>query len=426
MKRRDFMKALGFAGLALSTPLGAPGMAQAQDVTYDGTFWITVNASGGWDPTLLCDPKGRANEEAQDPVNMYFIDEIGTAGELSYAPVGINGEFFSTFRNDLLVINGVDTSTNGHDSGSRNTWSGSLSEGQPSFAAMAAAAAAPQAPMSYISNGGYDFTAGLVARTRSGNADALLRIAYPNQIDPNQDTPSYYHMESAADRIADAQAARLERLQGKHLLPRSAYSMDMLFTARLGRKDIGRLTEYLPDPLDNSNNRLRRQAQVAIAAYRAGLAVSANLSTGGFDTHGNHDQNHVPRLQTVLEGVQFIMEEAERQGVRDKVVVMVGSDFGRTPSYNDGNGKDHWPITSVMLMGAGINGGRVIGGTTDRYTPMRVKPDTLETVSDDDPNGVRITPAHIHRELRNMAGIEGSDLDRNFPLSVGTPLSLLK
>jgi uncharacterized protein (DUF1501 family) len=228
-----------------------------------------------------------------------------------------------------------------------------------------------------------------------------------------------------ADRIGDAQTARLDRLRGSQNLPRFRRSMDMLYTARLGRKDIGRLTEFLPDPLDNSGNALRRQAQVSIAAYKAGLAVAANLSTGGFDTHGNHDQNHVPRMQTLLEGVQFALEEAERQGVRDKVVIMVGSDFGRTPSYNDGNGKDHWPITSVMLAGAGIRGGRVIGGTTDRFTPLRVRPDTLEAVPDSDTTGVRITPAHIHRELRDMAGISGGEIDRAFPLRVGTPLKLL-
>lgn len=423
MQRRDFMKVLGFAGLTLASPLSAPWEAQAQE-PYDGPFWVTINAGGGWDPTVLCDPKGRVNEEQEDPVNMFFVDEIGTAGNHKYAPVAEHAAFFEKYQDQLLVINGVDTSTNGHDSGSRNTWSGSLSEGNPAFAALVAAAKAPQAPMAYISNGGFDETAGLVARTRSGNADALIRLAYPNRIDPGNDESALYQLDANSERLAQAQADRLDRIRGKQNLPHLKQSMDMLHTARLGRKDIYRLTEHLPDPLDNSGNRLRRQAQVAIAAYKAGIAVSVNLSTGGFDTHGNHDANHIPRMQTILEGIDFTMEEAERQGVADRIVIMVGSDFGRTPSYNEGNGKDHWPITSVMLMGTGIRGGRTIGGTTDRFTPLRVKPDTLETVGDDDASGVRITPAHIHRELRDLAGIQGDDFDRNFPLKVGTPLKL--
>ena len=56
-------------------------------------------------------------------------------------------------------------------------------------------------------------------------------------------------------------------------------------------------------------------------------------------------------MQRLLEGVDFLMEEIERQGLTDKVIVMIGSDFARTPWYNDGNGKDHWSITSMMLMG---------------------------------------------------------------------------
>ena len=50
------------------------------------------------------------------------------------------------------------------------------------------------------------------------------------------------------------------------------------------------------------------------------------------------------------------------------VVVVVASDFGRT-RYNGDGGKDHWPITSMMMMGAGISGGRVIG-QTDRGDDM--------------------------------------------------------
>jgi uncharacterized protein (DUF1501 family) len=39
--------------------------------------------------------------------------------------------------------------------------------------------------------------------------------------------------------------------------------------------------------------------------------------------------------------------------------------MGRTPKLNAGGGKDHWPVTSAMLLGAGVRGGRVIGATDD-------------------------------------------------------------
>ena len=65
-------------------------------------------------------------------------------------------------------------------------------------------------------------------------------------------------------------------------------------------------------------------------------------------------------------------QEAERLGIADRFNIIVGSDFARTPWYNDGNGKDHWSIGSMMFMGSDIQGGRVIGGTDNGQLPLAV------------------------------------------------------
>ena len=79
-------------------------------------------------------------------------------------------------------------------------------------------------------------------------------------------------------------------------------------------------------------------------------------------------------MAKLLHAADFIMEEATRAGIRDRVGLVIGSDFGRTPKYNAGNGKDHWPITSMMMMGAGIRGNRVIGATDEERRPVTVDP----------------------------------------------------
>ena len=406
MKRREFMKLSAASGLALTT-FGAATAHAAEG--YQGRFFVAVNAGGGWDPTSFCDPKGRANEAAENPVNMYFHDEIGTAGPFHYAP-GF-GAFFEKFKSELLVINGLDTQTNGHDSGSRHTWSGKLTEGYPAFAALMAAALDPTRPLAFLSNGGYDHTAGLVAPTRVGQVGSLAKLAYPNRVDPSKED-KLYHPPAVEDRLAAARKARLDRLQQQPQLPRRQHSLGLFHAARSGGDDLKKLTEVLPQDLESEA--LKRQSQLAIAAYKAGLAVSATLNMGGFDTHGNHDQTHIPRLHTLLDGVDFLMEEAARQGVADKVVVMVGSDFGRTPWYNDGNGKDHWSITSAMLMGAGISGGRVVGATDAYHKPLTINAQTLAL----DPAGVRITPEHVQHALREVMGVASSEVSQLFPLSV--------
>jgi len=265
----------------------------------------------------------------------------------------------------LLVLNGIDTATNGHEQGTRHIWSGNLSTGHPSFGALVAGVKAPFLPMSYVSNGGYDFTADLVAATRVTNTWVLSRIAYPNRYDPNNPTSNHHTLETY-DRIRHWREERVQRQLTKAKLPRVRRALNALYLSRTGDNDLKRLTEYLPATLDNSNNALLRQAQIICASFKAGLSLSANMSIGGFDTHGNHDAAHAPGLQRILAGVDFLMEEAERQGVADRLVVAVGSDFARTPWYNDTNGKDHWSITSMMMMGPGIRGGRVIGATDER------------------------------------------------------------
>ena len=161
--RRDFMKLAGVCGMGVAVPFAAKAQSS---VLYDGPLFVMVNAAGGWDPTSFCDPKGQLSEDEEDPMNQsYRREDIRSAGNINYAPVGSNVNFFETYHERLLVLNGVDTATNGHDSGSRHMWSGKLADGNPSFSALVAAVKSRASPMAFLSNGGYDRTQGLVAPT---------------------------------------------------------------------------------------------------------------------------------------------------------------------------------------------------------------------------------------------------------------------
>ncbi len=67
----------------------------------------------------------------------------------------------------------------------------------------------------------------------------------------------------------------------------------------------------------------------------------------------------------------------------------------------------------MMFMGAGITGGRLIGGTDANFKASKFNPATLA----EDPNGIRITPEHIQKALRDLAGVSDSEPARQFPLS---------
>lgn len=416
MDRRDFLKLASAAGLSVVSPVvyGERGLKDAPRSTYapyTGNLYLFVDAGGGWDPTSLCDPKGAAYVDDPERMNNYLTDDIMSAGNIRYAPVGGNQAFFDKYYERTLVVNGLDMLTNGHDSGNRHMWSGRLSEGYPSLAAFLAASFGVEQPLAFLSFGAYSETAGLVARTRSGNINVLQRLAYPSRMNPDDEFTAF-HSEAAQELIARAQTDREVALLEAQGLPKIRQAMSTLFTSRSGSNELKRLTEYLPETF--SQNQIGEQAQLAIAAFRAGVCVSANLSIGGFDTHGDHDNQHIPRLQQLLEGLDVLWTEAEAQGVADRVFVAVGSDFGRSPGYNEGNGKDHWPITSMMFMGAGVTGNRVVGSSTYRHQAIGMNLDTLAT--DESPDAPHIEPGHIAQAIRQLAGLQESELSAAFPI----------
>ena len=69
------------------------------------------------------------------------------------------------------------------------------------------------------------------------------------------------------------------------------------------------------------------------------------------------------------------------------------------------------------MMGPGIPGNRVIGGTDDRHGLQLIDPVTLQaTGSPDTAEGARLSIAHVHRSLRNLAGVP-NDYKAAFPLA---------
>jgi len=421
MKRRAFLKFASGLGLSSVLPMTLVRPAFGATPTR---FLITVSASGGWDPTSLIDPKGNAlRSDGLGPVNNYSTSQIKTIGNLRYAayPDGVTppevssaghlDTFFAKHYQRLRIINGIDTQTNGHESGQRFVWSGRLETGYPSVAALAAAPFAEQ-PMAFISNGGYDYTASLVAPVRTAAATTFSALAHPNSQFPNVPSligSAYF----SAPTYAAVQLARQQRLSSLRLtetLPKRAQQLAQLETVRNSSVSLDNLLEYLPTTMSDG---LKGQAEVAIAAFASGLAVSATLNLGGFDTHANHDADQSDALTNLLEGVDHLWEQIEQRGLQNQVTILIGSDFGRTPFYNSAVGKDHWNITSVMAMGAGITGNTLIGETDANFEALKLDPSTLQAHS----AGLTVTPKHLHRALRDFIGVP-SELDAQFPLPV--------
>jgi hypothetical protein len=444
MERRRFLQIAGLAGLAIMSPLGLyrAGAARAGTSKYNGPYWIFVNASGGWDPTLLCDPKGGTMGDMMSVDQTYTPSQIKTVGGIKYAPVTSsvdnveiwNGDkFWQAHAGRILAMNGVDTATNNHDAGSRTVWSGQLAEGYPSFAALVAAVASSslELPMPFVSNGGYDATEGLIPLARLGsNITDVQKIAYPNIADPTNAKSDDYFTSSTASRIAATQQARLQAAQKAAKLPSIQTSTGALYLARQDQAGLGALAAQLagqtlvtladfPDLAAITDTyqvsgleSLFQQIQLAMYCFKAGSAVSVNLNIGNFDTHSNHDARQSLAIVQLLRGLDYLFTQLDSTGLASNTYVMVGSDFARTPYYNSNNGKDHWNLTTVLAAGPTIKGGRTIGGTDAMQGPMTFNPTTLAA----DPNGERIGTNNLHIALRKLAKIDTSAAAQQFPL----------
>lgn len=428
MDRRRFLSLSVLAGLTAGVSLSARKLLYAQTAggstlePYTGRMFIFINAGGGWDPTMVCDPKGG------DVNHQFPAGSFPMAGPIPYAPITYmseggytNQNFFEKFHSRLLVLNGVDQQTNNHDGGSRYTWSGKLEDGNPPLAAIIAAALAPGRPLGFLSNGGYENTQGIVPLTRVNDLGTITRIAYPNRPDP-ANAMSHYHSADTAARIQAAQNARLTALTAGQSLPVYQDSMRQLLTTRGGGNLLERMTMFLPTnaEIQAASNPIYRQGMVALAAYQAGVTAAANLDVGGFDTHGDHDNAQGTALGRLLKGVDQLMDRIDMLGLTDRVTLMIGSDFGRTPFYNPQRGKDHWSVTSVMMMGAGIPGDRVVGASDDQFRARGLDFGTLQ-VSDSSDH--KLNPKSIHMALRRLAGVEASEAARQFPIA-GDNISL--
>ena len=96
---------------------------------------------------------------------------------------------------------------------------------------------------------------------------------------------------------------------------------------------------------------MSQQADIALAAFKGGVCVSANLHLSGFDSHANNDPDQIRLIPQFLQAVDYLVTKAEELKIREKLVLVIQSEMGRTPHYNKGNGKDHWSVGSIMFMG---------------------------------------------------------------------------
>jgi hypothetical protein len=104
------------------------------------------------------------------------------------------------------------------------------------------------------------------------------------------------------------------------------------------------------------NDHFSQNCLVAYRLAKTGVPFIA-LQTGGWDMHDNCVGGMERAVPSVDAGFGGLVNALTASGLIDNVMVMIGGEFGRTPSINGGQGRDHHEYGAWALAGGGIKGG---------------------------------------------------------------------
>jgi uncharacterized protein (DUF1501 family) len=90
-----------------------------------------------------------------------------------------------------------------------------------------------------------------------------------------------------------------------------------------------------------------------------------------YDTHHENFDFHIEQLGEFDKTFTTFVTDLADRGLLESTLIVVMSEFGRTPTINRNYGRDHWGSAwSVALGGCGIRGGAVIGKTNANGTAV--------------------------------------------------------
>jgi len=91
-----------------------------------------------------------------------------------------------------------------------------------------------------------------------------------------------------------------------------------------------------------------------------------SLVYGGWDHHSNVRGGIQKDLPQFDKAYAALIRDLDRRGMLDSTLVMVTTEFGRTPKINKDAGRDHWPrVFSIALAGGGIKRGSIYGSSNE-------------------------------------------------------------
>lgn len=99
------------------------------------------------------------------------------------------------------------------------------------------------------------------------------------------------------------------------------------------------------------------------------IEVSFNLNFingTGWDTHNEGQRNQHLLIQDLDQSLAALVTDLEKHRLLDKTLIVVATEFGRPPEFDNGGGRGHWSKAfSIALAGGGLRTGQAVGVTDE-------------------------------------------------------------
>ena len=204
--------------------------------------------------------------------------------------------------------------------------------------------------------------------TPIGNASIKARDAAIRYIENGEITPE----------LQRSQLAQLRRMNERHLRP---LAPDPQLEARINSFELAfRMQMTAPELMDISNesketlklygineeptDNFGRQCLLARRFAEAGVRFIQCTHSYKWDQHGDLRARHAQNAREVDLPIAGLLRDLKGRGLLDDTLVWWGGEFGRTPTAQGADGRDHNPHAfSMWLAGGGVKGGMAYGAT---------------------------------------------------------------
>jgi hypothetical protein len=274
----------------------------------------------------------------------------------------------------LCLVRGVNTHEDDHGKGAYLMTTGrreSPAQDYPRFGAVAAKALAPEnSPLP----GHIQITPG--GGGGRSNDSAYLGPKYASVVLGNGNPPQVTTPSVAA--ALDAERNDFRRRANERFVSRRRTAQTDLYSYSyeqaqqlMARRDAFDVTKEPAKAQEMyGKHDLGRHCLLARRLLEQGVTF-VQVTHSNYDTHAENFNFHIEQLGEFDQAFSTFIEDLHQRGMLDSTLVVVMSEFGRTPNINLYYGRDHWSTAwSVVLAGAGVKRGLVYGKTNAQGTAV--------------------------------------------------------